>query len=658
MERKIIERRMQVLLAIIATLFFILVGRLVYMQLLQNDKFSTLASENRMRLITIPAPRGEVFDRNGVKLVGNQPVYTVSIVNLGKKDMDDVITRLAAILGKPSGDIQAGIDQQKSLYEPVKIATKITPEVVTRIAEERMNLPGVIVDIEPVREYPGGNILAHVMGYVRQINEGQLEAHKNDGYKPGDQFGQSGLENTYEQYLKGKSGARQVEVDSMARPVRDLGVKEPAPGSNLVLTIDQRVQKAAEEALANSSKMARRQFKEATAGAAVAVDVRTGAVLAMASYPAYDAAKVSGELSAADYDQIFNNKDRPMLNRALLPYAPGSTFKMIVAMAGLESGKVTPSWAISDPGVFYYEGQAYNDWRAGGHGGRIDMLRAIKVSCDIYFYQLGLLVGIDETARIAREFGLGQKTAIELPGEEAGVLPGPESKFSQRLDYLDAGSLSKAREIESKYKDLLARAGSGEERRALYQKRSDELIRASWEMKDLWELAWHGYDTIISSIGQGDNRYSVLELAGYVAAIANGGTRYKPFLVQRVVDQDGKVIQEKGPQALGHAAVSPQTLAVVRQGMREVTLPPDGTAFGLFDGLPPAAAKTGTAEVTGHSDHALFVAYAPYDAPEIAVAVVMEHAGHGGSAAGPVAREMMAAYFGVQLPERWLTGTE
>lgn len=658
MERKIIERRMQILLSIIGAVFLILVGRLIYMQLLQNDKFSTLASENRMRLITIPAPRGEVFDRNGIKLVGNQPVYTVSIVNLGKKDMGDVVTRLAAILGKPPSDIQTKIDQQKSLYEPVKIATKVAPEVVTRIAEERINLPGVVVDIEPVRDYPGGNILAHVMGYVRQINEDQLEAHKNDGYKGGDQYGQSGLENTFESYLRGRDGARQVEVDSMARPVRDLGVKEPVPGNNLVLTIDQRVQKAAEEALAKSSQESLRQYPEATAGAAVALDVRTGAVLAMASYPTYDAAKVSGELSAADYNQIFNNKTKPMLNRALLPYAPGSTFKMIVAMAGLESGKVTPSWSIDDPGIFYYEGQSYSDWIVGGHGGRIDMLKAIKVSCDIYFYQLGLLAGIDETARIAREFGLGQKTGIELPGEEEGVLPGPESKFSQRLDYLDADTLRKAREIESKYKDLLERAGSDDERRALYQKRNDELIRASWERKDLWEMAWHGYDTIISSIGQGDNRYTPLELANYIATIANGGTRNKPYLVQRVLDQNGKVLQENGPQVLGHADVSPQTLAVVRQGMHEVTLPPDGTAFGLFDGLPPAAAKTGTAEVDKKATHALFVAYAPYDNPEIAVAVVMEHAGHGGTASGPVAREMMAAYFGVQLQEKRLTGTE
>lgn len=658
MERKIIEKRMQFLLVIVGAFFLILVARLGYMQLIQNDKFSTLASENRMRLITITAPRGEVFDRKGVRLVGNQPVYTVSIDNHGKNDINEVVNRLAAILNMDPAEIHAKVKEQKQqmrLYEPVKVATKVPPEVVTRISEQRMELPGVVVDIEPVRDFPGGNILAQVMGYVRQINKEQLDAHKEEGYKLGDQFGQTGLEFVYEKYLRGKDGARQVEVDSIARPVRDLGVKEPVPGDNLTLTIDQAVQKAAEEALAKSSRDAiKLGHTEATAGAAVAIDVRTGAVLAMASYPTYDASKLSGELSPADYNQVFNNKTQPLLNRALLPYAPGSTFKMIVAMAGLESGKITPDDTISDPGIFYYGGTSFSDWIAGGHG-RVNLIQAIKVSCDIYFYRLGVMTGVDEIARVAREFGLGEKTGIDLPGEEDGFVPGPETKFSLRTDYLGDSALHIAREIENKYKPLLAKAGSGAERSALYNKRSDELIQASQE---LWELGWHGYDTVISSIGQGDNRYSVLQLANYIATIANGGTRYKPYLVQRVVDPNGKVIKENNPEVLGRVNISPKTLALIRQGMHEVTLPPDGTAYGLFDGLPPAAAKTGTAEVYGHDTHALFVAYAPFDNPEIAVAVVMEHAGHGGTASGPVARAMLAAYFGVQLQDKMLFGTE
>ncbi|MFX4261604.1 penicillin-binding protein 2 [Pelotomaculum propionicicum] len=643
MERSFIEKKMRVFLIIVSAIFGILVLRLAYMQLLENDKYSTLASENRIRLITITAPRGEVFDRNGVKLVGNQPVYTVSLVNLGRKDMGGVVEKLAAILGMDPQEIQQKIDQQKRLYEPVKIATMIPLDVVTRIEEQRMDLPGVAIDIEPLREYPNGNLLAHVMGYVRQINEEQLAANKDKGYKMGDPYGQTGLENTYEQYLRGQDGGRQVEVDSMARPVRDLGIKESVPGNNLVLTIDHKVQKVAEEALVRASQQAIKEgYGEARAGAAVALDVHSGQVLALASYPTYDPVKLSGVLSQKDYDDIFNSPLKPMLNRALLAYAPGSTFKMIVAMAALESGKVKAEDAIMDPGYFFL-GTTFNDWKAGGHG-RVDLLKAIKVSCDTYFYQLGLRIGIDDIAGMARQFGLGQKTGIELPGEEEGVIPNPDSKVEQRLYYLDDESAAKVKEIERRYDDLLSKTTDENQRKTLLSNKSDELREIEWE------LDWHEYDTIISSIGQGDNRYNMIELANYIATIANGGTRYKPYIVQKVVDFNGKVVKENEPVVLGQVNVSPQNMAIIRQGMLEVTLPPDGTAYGFFNGFPRVAAKTGTAEVYGHSPHALFVCFAPYDSPDIAIAAVLEFAGHGGTIAGPVAEDMLAAHLGLPIP--------
>ncbi|MDD3653842.1 MAG: penicillin-binding protein 2 [Desulfotomaculaceae bacterium] len=641
MERNLIERRMHIYLYIVVIIFLILVIRLAYMQLLQNDRFSTLARENRMRLIEITAPRGEVFDRNGNILVGNQPVYTVSLANLGRKDMDGVVQRLAAILGMEPQEIQQKIDQQERLYEPVKLATRVPEEIVVRIEEQRLELPGVGIDTEPLREYPNGNMLAHVMGYVREINREQLAENKDKGYKSGDPFGQSGLEYTYEQYLRGQDGGRQVEVDSMARPVRDLGVVDPVPGNNIVLTIDHKVQKAAEEALARASQEAIKQgYGEARAGAAVAIDVRTGAVLAMASYPAYDPIKLSGVLSQKEYDEIFNSPWKPMLNRALLSYAPGSTFKMIVAMAGLETAATTPQTAISDPGYLIWNNHRYNDWKLNGHG-QVDMVKALKVSCDTYFYQLGLKVGIDNIARIAREFGLGEKTGIELPGEDSGVVPGPSSKLQLRKPYLNSGELRKVEEIEQRYEDLMNKTNSDEEKKQLLDKKAKDLLAVNWE------LAWHDYDTIITSIGQGDSRYTVLGMANYVAAIANGGTLYKPYLVQKVIDPSGRVIEENQPIVARHTSVSPETLAVVREGMREVVLPPDGTAYGFFSGFPPVAAKTGTAEVFGHDNHAHFVAFAPYEHPEIAVAVVVEFAGHGGAMAGPVAESMLAAYFGL-----------
>lgn len=646
MERNYLENKMRIFLIVVCAIFLILISRLAYMQLVQNDKFSTMARENRIKLINIPAPRGEVFDRNGIKMVGNQPVYTVSLVSLGDEDTDGVVPKLAGILGVDPQEIQQKIDQQKRLYEPVKIATMVPLEIVTRIEEQRLELPSVVIDIEPVREYPNGNLLAHVMGYVREITGEQLAQNKDKGYKLGDNYGQTGLENTYEQYLRGQDGGRQVEVDSMARPVpgREMGLKEPAPGNNLVLTIDQRVQKAAEEALARASQQAVREgYSEARAGAAVAVDVRSGAVLAMASYPTYDPVKLSGELSQKDSNEIFNSPFlKPILNRALLPYAPGSTFKMIVAMAALEAGKVNVKDTISDPGYFFL-GRRFDDWKPDGHG-RVDLIRAIKVSCDTYFYQLGLKVGIDDINKMARQFGLGQKTGIELPGEEEGVVPGRDTKVEQRLYYLSEEDTAKAKEIVKRYNDLLSKAVDENQRKSLQQEQYDELLAIEWE------LAWHDYDTIISSIGQQDNRYNPLELANYIATIANGGTRYKPYLVQKVVDINGKVLKENGPVELNHVNVSPQTLAVIRQGMLEVTLPPDGTAYGFFVGFPQVGAKTGTAEVLDHNAHALFVAFAPYDNPEIAIAAVLEFAGHGGTIAGPVVEDMLAAYFGLPIP--------
>lgn len=649
MERKWIETKMQFFLIIICAIFAFLSIRLVYMQLLQNDRYSTLARENRIRLTNITAPRGEVFDRNGIKLVGNQPVYIVSLVNLEQEDTSGVVQRLASILDLDPAEIQEKIDNQSRFYEPVKIADRVSPEIVTRIEEQRLELPGVDIGIESQREYPNGITLASVMGYVRQINPKQLEENRDKGYRLNDPFGQSGLEYTYESYLRGKDGGRQVEVDSMARPVRDLGVKDPVPGNNLILTIDSRVQQAAEAALEKASRAALFQgYAEARAGAAVALDVRSGAVLAMASYPTYDPVKLSGVLSQKDYEEVFDSPWKPMLNRALLAYAPGSTFKMIVAMAGLESGSTTPEETISDPGYFFW-GTTFKDWKPGGHG-RVDLLKALKVSCDTYFYQLGLRMGIDEITNMAREFGLGEKTGIELPGEESGVVPSPEAKLQLRLNYLSREAREKVQDIQRKYNELLAKTTDEGQRKELLKKRAEELRAVEWE------LDWHDYDTIITSIGQGDNRYTPLELANYVAVIASGGTRYKPYLVQKVISQDGRILKENTPEIVGRANVSPQTLAVIQQGMREVALPPDGTAVGLFKDLPPVAAKTGTAEVQMRDDHALFVAYAPFDNPEIAVAVLVEHAGHGGSVAGPVAEDMLAAYFGLPLPGQMTGG--
>jgi len=645
MERKIIEKRMQVFLALLIVIFLILISKLSYMQLIQTDKFQVLARENQIRLVAIAAPRGEIFDRNEIKLVGNQPVYTVSLVTLGQGDNSEVVQSLAGILGISRQEIQQKIEGQRQLYEPVKIATKVSAEKVTMIEERRLDLPGVVIDVEPAREYPEGFILAQTLGYVREINGDQLAANKDKGYKPGDMFGQSGLEAAFEEYLRGQKGARQVEVDSLGRPVRDLGVREPVSGNNLVLTIDQRLQKAAEDALADALVRAKKMgHREASGGAAVVLNVRTGEVLAMASQPSFDLDQLTRELSPSDYNKIFNSPLKPVLNRVLQVYPPGSVFKMVVAAAGLETGKIKPTDTISDPGYFFW-GRRYNDWKPGGHG-RVDLLRAIKVSCDTYFYQAGLKVGIDDIAGFASEFGLGQKTGIELGGEEKGVVPGPSKKFELTKNLLSSAGLRKIMELEQKYGNLMTGAVTEEERLRLEKAKEKELEAINWE------LVWHDSDTVISSIGQGINSYTPLQLANYIAAIANGGIRYKPFLVQKVITPEGKIVKEFGPEESGRIKVSQNTLAILREGMRQVALPPDGTAAGVFAGFPfSAAAKTGTAEVAGHDDHALIVAFAPFENPEIALAVVIDYGGKGSAIAGPAARKILDAYFSERLPQ-------
>ena len=643
MERKVIEKRMRVFLYIIVVMFAVLITRLAYMQLLQNDKYSTMASENRMRFIKITAPRGEIFDSEMIKLVGNQPVYTVYIDSVALKTLDkdqveDMEERLADILGITPQEIVEQTNQQVRFYEPVRIATRVPPEVVVLIEEQRLELPGVIIDIEPLREYPHGSLLSHVMGYVRQIDEDQLKRNANKGYSLGDSYGQSGLENTYEGFLRGQDGGRQVEVDSVGRPVRDLGIKKPVQGNNLYLTVDHRLQMVAEEALAEASQRAMREgFREAHSGAVVVVNVHTGAILVMASYPGYEPDALTGFLSQEDYEEIFDSLRKPLLNRALLPYAPGSTYKMITAIAGLETNTIRATDTIYCPGYFFHE-RRFDDWRAGGHG-TVSLVKALKWSCDPYFYRLGLNTGIDNIARYSRELGLGVATGIELPGEDAGVIPSPDSKLQQRKPYLSEEDLKKAEEIEQRYDALLAKTTEQDQRRKLIADRSEELINVEWE------LAWHDYDTIISAIGQGDTRYSALGLANYVAAIANGGTVYKPYLVQRIEAPTGQLVRETEPIVLNYADVSPETFALVREGMFQVTQPPDGTAYSHFIGMPQVTAKTGTAEVYGHDNHALVVGYAPYNNPEIAVAVVMEYAGRGSAIAGPVMASIFKAYF-------------
>ncbi|GAB6179995.1 penicillin-binding protein 2 [Desulfotomaculum defluvii] len=645
MEKKIVEKKTRILLYFVIVVFLILISRLAYMQLIETERFETYSKQNHMRLNPIAAPRGEIYDRKGVKIVGNKPVYTVSLVYLGLKDTDQVVNRVAGILGMDPKEIMKKLeDQQLTLYQPVRLATDIPLETVSVLEEQRLDLPGVVIDVEPVRNYPFKSMLSHVLGYVQEIKQEQLKKNSENGYRLGDMYGQDGLENAFETYLKGINGARQVEVDAQARPVRDLGVKDPVPGHNLTLTIDFEVQKAAEEALERQVMAMRKLGHEAKGGATVAIDVRSGAVLAMASYPTYEPSIWINGLSQAQWQDL--QKSGALPNRTLQVYAPGSTFKMVVAAAALDTGKVSPSYTISDPGYYSFSRTIIKDSVPGGHG-RVEMLEAIQQSCNTYFITLGhRFLGVDLISKYARMFGFGELTGIDIPGELKGTVPTPEYKYKRNKEYLD--TIYDPQIIEEKYKPLIKNAKTVEERESLGEAKEKELKRLQNEYNSrTWDLNWQVYDTLNMSIGQGYNSYTPLQLANYTAMLANGGVRWKPYLVEKIVSHDGKVVKEFKPTKVDELEIKPEVFKVIQEGMRLVAT--NGTAAGTFRNFPiPVAGKTGTAQVTGRDDHGLFVGYAPYDNPEIAVATVIDYGGHGGTASAPVARDIFAAYFGIE----------
>lgn len=670
MTTKTVERNLKIFMALVSVIFLVLITRLGYMQLVQVQQFKTMSDENRIKLVTIPAPRGEIRDRTGKVLVKERPVYSVSFIYLGKENREEemVAEKLASILGMKKDEIMATINDKKlRKFEPVKIVKDAPLEVITKIEENRKDLPGVEVNIEPMRQYVYGDFAPHVLGYVREIKEEQLAKYKDLSYSMGDRFGQAGLENTYEKYLRGVDGDLQVEVDRNQHPAKPpLTIKKPTPGNNLVLNVDYRVQKAAEEALNNimvklqNGEGQDKKYPKAKAGAVVLLDIKTGKVLAMASKPGFDPNIFNGKLSKAQFDTLYNpNNPFPAFNnRAMMAYAPGSTFKMVTATAVLDTKKITPSTTLHDPGSVYLFGRSYKCWRPSGHG-TVNVIKAIQVSCNVFFYQMGVRAGVDNLAKYAWEYGLGKLTGIDLPDseEQMGRVPNPEWKktFANNEERFNKRWDKKVTKLEEKYEKLLAAAKDDRERKSLQRQKERDLKDVAQQRRVAykWEVGWQNYETVIMAIGQGDSLYTPIQMARYIATIANGGKLFKPYLVDRVVDFKGNMIKQFEPELIKNVDISPETLAVVRRGMRAVT-EPGGTAAGIFRGFPVnVAGKTGTAQ-TGvdkngnpRDNHGWFVGFAPYENPQVAVAAVVEYGGHGGSSAGVVARDVLAAYFNI-----------
>ncbi len=590
------RRRFQVVLALVSATFAVLVLRMAHLQILRGDEFAVRSGNNSVRLQRIPSMRGVILDRTGRILVDNEPSFDVLFLPKRPRDGLAVLERFGQIYRQNEMEATENVDPLKLRpFRPVPLDKKVDMRKIAIVETHAMDLPGVFVDVVPVRQYLEDAMFAPVLGYTGEISRQELESAANRGCTEGDMVGKDGLERHYDAYLRGKAGAAQIEVNAIGKQIRALGRIEPVAGASAVLTLDAGLQKAAWEALGGRP------------GAVVAMDPRNGAVLALTSTPSYDPNWFTRGISPAKWQDLCRDPRHPMENRAIAGlYPPGSTYKVVVAAAALEEGLITPEKSFYCNGAYNLGNRTYRCWLKGGHG-HVSLHRAIVESCDVYFYNLGKLLGVDRLAKYAQGFGFGVPSGIDLPREQGGIIP----------------------------------------TRAWKQQR----LREPWQMGE----------TISLSIGQGFNAVTPLQIANAYSALANGGTLYLPRLVERIEIADGRVLRKTEPKKIGQLPVQAAHLEVIRKALWGAVNEPGGTGYALKRRQADVCGKTGTAQVVGlpedererrrrpvsarFQDHALFVCFAPCDAPEIVVAVIVENAGHGGAVAAPVARKVIDAFF-------------
>jgi len=579
----------------------LLAARFAYLQVAQHEHYHTLAEANRISILPVVPNRGLILDRNGAVLAHNYSAYTLEITPSKVGKLDETMDQLSSVVEITTKDRRRfkKLLEESRNFESLPIRTRLTEEEVARFSVNRYRFPGVDVKARLFREYPFGTVASHAIGYIGRINEADVdrleEADKTANYRGSDHIGKIGLEQSYEDELHGITGFERVETDAGGRAVRSLSRTEPTSGNNLVLTIDIRLQEIAEQAFGERR------------GALVAIEPQTGEILAFVSRPGFDPNLFIDGIDQTNWDLLNNSPDKPLNNRALRgQYPPGSTIKPFMALAGLASGRRSASYAVSDPGFFSLPGVShrYRDWKAGGHG-MVDMHKSIVVSCDTYYYSLATEMGIDLINKYLSPFGFGKKTGIDIDGELAGVLPSQEWK-----------------------------------QRRFKQK-------------------WYAGDTVSVGIGQGYNLATPLQLAYATATLANNGIAMKPHLVKAIKNSQTGEVSELLPKPLHEVAFKPEHLELVKTAMADVVRP-GGTAASVGKDAPYAiAAKTGTAQVIGMKqgekyvesrvaerfrDHALFISFAPAEAPRLAIAVLVENGGHGGSTAGPIARQVFDYY--------------
>lgn len=582
--------RLHTLLVVCLVLFAVLLGRMVYLQLWRGDYYAKQSDGNRLRQSRILAPRGIIYDSEGKELVNNLPGYAV-VLQKQSSYKPETLQRLSNLLQMPVEEINAKIKASENFYEPIMLKNNLDQQMVTKIEEQRRYMPEVMLSVQPIRNYPYHELAVHALGYVGEVSSYEIEQGLFKNITQGSLVGKAGLEKTYDKYLRGEDGAFMEEVDVAGNVVKHYDSVQPVPGKNLKLTIDYELQKELEAftdkhlAFLRSSGIA----PGARAAAVVAIDPRNGAVRAMVSRPGYDPNWFVHGISSKNWNSINNDPNYPMNNKVITgEYPPGSTFKIVTGSAAFELKKVGLNEPIFDGG---FHPMVPTMGNAGGEVlGWLTFIKALAMSDNVYFYELGYRVGIDNIEKYAHIFGFGERTGIDLEGESKGLVASKKVK------------------------------------------------------REIWDEDWRLGDTFNAAIGQGFNLTTPIQLSVMLSIVANGGTKYQPYLVDSIINSDGSLF-EKPKRAEGkHIDVSQQTIDYIRMGMSATTQ--EGGTASYFAGLPkPIAGKTGTAENSHGRDHGLFVAYGPVDDPELVVVCIVEQGGFGSVAAGPIVYKAFEEFF-------------
>ncbi|GBE26425.1 stage V sporulation protein D [bacterium BMS3Bbin03] len=564
-------------------LFLLLVWRLFYLQIYATKKYYLQSQKNHIREVVLEPLRGIIYDRDGRVLVDDHPAYSVYVTPYEIRHLPRLLNRLGAILKMSPPEMRAYIKRrQNGRFRPVRLKRQISFKEVSLLEENKLTLPGVGLWIEPKRFYPSPARATHVLGYIGEISNSELKTLAKKGYKKGDLIGKRGIEAEYDAALRGKEGVEYVEVDAQGREVRKLPKENaiaPVPGKNLILSIDSDLQALAEKKLVNLR------------GSVVMLDTRDGSVLALASMPDYDLNKFAGVITHKIWKDYFLNSKNPMYNRAVQSsYPPGSSYKPVTAVAGLNSKIITKNFKVFCRGFLRYGRRNYYCWYRKGHG-LLDLIHGIENSCNVYFYTLGIKIGVDVWADYSRRFHFGQKTGIDLPSENAGLVPD--------RNYLD---------------------------------------------KKFGKNKWSKGLMLNMAIGQGDLLVTPLQMAQLALLLANDGKGFRPHLLLGIQDPvTGKIEPVKADSF--QISVDPKNIEIVKEGMRLVVNGPTGTGRRARLAHIIVAGKTGTTQNPHGRDHAWFIAFAPFNHPEVAIAVMVENGGYGGSVAAPIAHDMLQLYF-------------